>query len=208
MKKLIKGLHTFQTTIFPKKKGIFQDLIKGQKPEVLFITCSDSRINPNLVTSADPGELFIIRNAGNIIPDYKKGGGEWATIEFAIHALQVGHIIVCGHSHCGAIEAALHKKSMRSTPLLKSWIHENIDPTLQLIEDNYEQLTERSKINILTQENVLHQIENLKMNPAINKKLEDGSLTIHAWIYEFETGEIFSFNATKGQFEPIVKSSN
>src|SRR5438477_7372350 len=107
MKKLIKGLHTFQAEVFPIKKDYYKELIKGQFPEVLFITCSDSRINPHLITQTDPGDLFIIRNAGNIIPYYGSGGSEEATLEFAIHELGIQHIIICGHSYCGAIVASI-----------------------------------------------------------------------------------------------------
>ena len=189
MKKLITGLHKFQTEIFPGKKILFEDLVKEQTPEVLFITCSDSRINPNLITSTEPGDLFIIRNAGNIIPTYKFTGGEWATIEFAILVLNIKHIVVCGHSHCGIIQASINKANnkdnLNSMPSLSKWINENIEPTLNFVKKNYQNLDETSVIDILTQENVLNQIENLKTHPDINLKLIQGELIIHAWVFKF-----------------------
>src|SRR5688500_4044542 len=106
MQKLVDGLHRFQSEVFASQRTTFERLATGQSPEVLFITCSDSRIVPNLMTSTDPGDLFIIRNAGNIIPPYSPAsGGEQASIEFAVAGLGVQHIVVCGHSHCGAMKA-------------------------------------------------------------------------------------------------------
>jgi carbonic anhydrase len=205
MKKLIKGLHKFQKEVFPLKKNYFEELAKEQKPEVLFITCSDSRINPNLVTSTGPGDLFILRNAGNIIPPYGIASGEEATIEFAVVQLGVKHIIVCGHSFCGAIEAAIHPEQMIHMPDFQKWITTHISPTLDLIKQNYASLDSQSLLNVLLQENVLQQVENLKTNPAVVDRLQKNKLSIHAWIYKIETGQIFSYNLQEGQFELISK---
>lgn len=204
MKKLIKGLHKFQKEVFPIQKNFFQNLVKGQSPEILFITCSDSRINPNLVTSADPGDLFILRNAGNIIPPYSiVATGEAATIEFAVGQLKVKDIIICGHSYCGAIAAAFHLNKISKQPILKSWIENNILSTLELVKNNYQNLDKKSLLNILLQEHVLQQIENLKTYPIINEALSQNKLSLHAWIYKFEDGDIYSYNSQEGQFENI-----
>jgi len=200
MKKLIKGLHKFQTQVFPIKKDFFENLVKGQNPEVLFITCSDARINPNLVTLADPGEIFILRNAGNIIPSYGAGGSEEATIEFAIAKLKIKDIVICGHSYCGALEAATQLDTLKETPSLYSWIQRNIEPTVNLVKTNYTNGDQDNFLNILTQEHVLKQIENLKSHPVVNQAISENCLALHAWVYKFETGEIFSFDATEGQF--------
>lgn len=203
MKKLIKGLHKFQTEVFPIQKDFFHDLTKGQSPEILFISCSDSRINPNLVTSADPGDLFILRNAGNIIPTYAIQNSEAATIEFAVCELQIQHIIICGHSHCGALEATLHPDELIDQPSLSYWLNTNISPTLKMIHENYKNLTHAALMDILLQEHVLQQIENLKTHPVVNKAIANHMLTLHAWLYEFEHGDIFAFNIYNGQFELI-----
>ncbi len=203
MKKLIKGLHKFQTEVFPIQKDFYEKLTKGQHPEILFISCSDSRINPNLVTSAEPGELFILRNAGNIIPTYDAGGSEAATIEFAVSLLKVKDIIICGHSHCGAVEASLKLDTLSNQPSLHSWIKNNISPTLALVQENYPDIDRDSLIDVLSQEHVLQQIENLKTHPVITKMIAQQKLTLHAWIYKFESGDIFSFNQNEGQFELI-----
>jgi len=200
MKKLIKGLHKFQTQVFPVRRHFYENLVKGQNPEVLFITCSDSRINPNLVTSSDLGELFILRNAGNIVPAYGHHGSEEATIEFAIDKLKIKDIILCGHSHCGAVQAVTQLDDIKDTANLYAWIKKHIEPTLDLVKANYENLDHNTLLNILTQEHALKQIENLKTYPIINKAIAENNLSLHAWIYKFETGNIFYFDVHEGQF--------
>ncbi|MDR3646922.1 MAG: carbonic anhydrase [Candidatus Babeliales bacterium] len=204
MKKLIKGLHKFQKEVFPIQKNFFQGLAKGQNPEILFITCSDSRINPHLVTSADPGELFILRNAGNIIPPYSNlPTGEAATIEFAVGQLKVKDIIICGHSYCGAVEATFNLDKMVQQPILRDWLENNISPTLRLVNQNYKDLDRESLSDILLQEHVLQQLENLKTYPIINEAIAENKLVLHAWIYKFEDGDIYAYNSQEGQFENI-----
>lgn len=203
MKKLIKGLHKFQTEVFPIHKDFFEDLTKGQNPEILFITCSDSRINPHLVTSAEPGDLFILRNAGNIIPVYGSSGSEAATIEFALCELQVKHIIVCGHSHCGTVEGALDLAKFKNQPNLHTWISNHLTPTLHLVQKNYPNLDHNSLLNVLLQEHVLQQIENLKTHPVVAHAMNTHKVVLHAWVYKFEQGNIFSFNKQEEQFELI-----
>jgi carbonic anhydrase len=207
MKKLIKGLHKFQKEVFPLKKNFFEELAKEQKPEVLFITCSDSRINPNLVTTTEPGDLFILRNAGNIIPLFGTSIGEEATIEFAIEQLGIKHIIVCGHSYCGAIEAAMNPERMNNMPSLNKWITSNVSPTLDLIRKNYSNLDQNEMFDVLLQENVLKQIENLKSHPSVAKRLFGNEVSVHAWIYRIEVGTVYAFNAAEEQFELISKGS-
>ena len=122
MQKLIKGIHQFQSNHFASQRELFERLAHGQYPEALFITCSDSRINPNLITQSEPGDLFILRNAGNIIPPSGAGqGGEGATIEFAVAGLGVQNIVICGHSHCGAIKGLLEPESLRDMPSVVAW---------------------------------------------------------------------------------------
>src|SRR5271170_3206620 len=123
MQKLIQGIHEFQKENFVPLQGLFERLAKGQNPETLFITCSDSRIDPNLLTRSKPGDLFILRNAGNIVPAHGAGnGGEAATIEFAVAALGVKDIIICGHSHCGAMQSLLQPELVASLTAVSSWL--------------------------------------------------------------------------------------
>jgi len=137
MQKLLKGLHRFQNDLFGSQRELFERLAKGQHPEVLFITCSDSRINPNLLTQTEPGELFILRNAGNIVPPYGAiMGGEAATIEFAVAGLGVKDIIICGHSHCGAMKGLLEPSATRDFPALAQWLS-YAESTRRIVRDKY-----------------------------------------------------------------------
>lgn len=195
MRKLIKGLREFKATYFSSHRDLFEQLTHGQHPRVLFITCSDSRIDPNLITQAGPGELFIIRNAGNIIPPFgAANGGEGATVEYAIHALGVEQIVVCGHSHCGAMKGLLKlNKLQEDMPLVYDWLR-HTEATRRLIRENYVDYGDEELLEIAIAENVLTQIENLKTYPVVHSRLYQGKLRIYAWIYHIETGEVLAYD--------------
>lgn len=204
MEKLITGLHHFQSQIFASHKDLFERLSGGQSPDALFITCSDSRINPNLITQTDPGDLFILRNAGNIIPPYgASNGGESATIEFAVVALNVKDIIVCGHSLCGAMGGLLNPEKLHNLPAVAAWLA-HAEATKRIVKENYSSLSDAQLLNAAIQENVLVQIENLRTYPAIAARLSRGELNLHAWTYKIQTGEVFSYLAEDGQFLPLT----
>lgn len=203
MKKLIQGLRTFKSSYFCSHQELFRQLSHGQHPRVLFITCSDSRIDPNLLTQAGPGELFVIRNAGNIIPPYgSTNGGEGATIEYAIHALEIDQIIICGHSHCGAMKGLLKLSSLEEEmPLVYNWL-KHAEATRRLIKENYSHLEGEDLLEIAIAENVLTQIENLKTYPVVHSKLYQGKLKIYAWIFDIDTGEVMAFDAERHAYVP------
>lgn len=204
MQKLVQGIHQFREHIFRSEREFFERLILDQRPETLFITCSDSRINPNLLTQTRPGELFILRNAGNIVPP--AGGavtGELATIEYAVALLGVKDIIICGHSHCGAVQGLLTPQLMERLPALQAWMA-HADRTERVIREEYSHLTGDALVTAAVQENVLSQLENLKTHPSVAAALERGDLHVHGWVYKIETGEVFSYDPATGQFEPIA----
>lgn len=206
MQKLIEGIHKFHNEVFSSQVELFKKLEKGQKPQVLFITCSDSRINPNLITQTDPGDLFIIRNAGNIIPSYGPYvNGESATIEFAIEGLGIKDIIVCGHSHCGAMQALLKPELVEKMPSMQGWLR-NCDSTRRIVQEHYQHLQDEARLMATIQENVLMQIENLETHPAVAARRTKGNLRIHGWVYKFETGMVFKYDRESGQFVPLVQS--
>lgn len=210
MLKLITGLHHFQSRIFESHQELFERLAQGQSPDVLFITCSDSRINPNLITQTEPGDLFILRNAGNIIPPFgAANGGEGATIEFAIAALGVKDIIVCGHSLCGAVKGLLDLESIKHLPSVVAWLS-HAEATRRIVEENYKDsgFTAEQLLNVAIQENVLVQLENLKTHPAVAVKLARGEINLHGWTYKIESGQVFSYNSNSGQFDEIKDASN
>lgn len=204
MEKLISGLHKFRSEAFVNNELLFKRLVEGQAPEALFITCSDSRINPNLLTNTDPGELFIIRNAGNIVPTYQVGNGEAATIEFAVRKLKVQDIIICGHSHCGAISGIVNPHSLEELPALQAWLA-NSNSVRNILRTNYPDLSPSKVISIATQENVLVQVENLKTHPCVQEAIHKSNLKIHAWVYKFESGDVFNYDPLAQQFFPILE---
>jgi carbonic anhydrase len=205
MQRLIQGIHTFQEETFKPLHQLFERLAEGQNPETLFITCSDSRIDPNLLTRSKPGDLFIIRNAGNIIPAHgTNNGGEAATIEFAVSVLGVKDIIICGHSHCGAMKAILHPESTTDLPMMTSWLN-HAETTRRIVKDNYGHLEGEKLITATTEENVLVQLENLRTLPAVASRLVKGDLHLHGWVYKIETGEVFAYDPAVGQFTSVTE---
>ena len=200
---IIEGVQEFQTEVFQHKRELFASLEAGQRPHALFVTCSDSRISPGMITQTEPGDLFIMRNAGNIIPPYgAANGGEGATIEYAVLALDIPHIIVCGHSHCGAMKGLLHSEELTDMPSVSRWLR-HAEATRLMMRENYSHLPEDEKQTQAARENVLMQIENLQTHPAVAVRLAQRRLKLHAWMYHFETGEVFSYEPTLQKFVPV-----
>lgn len=203
MQKLVAGIHHFQANVFTSEREFFERMAHGQTPETLFITCSDSRINPNLLTNTRPGELFILRNAGNIIPPWgAANGGEGATIEYAVAVLGVRDIIVCGHSHCGAMKGLLDLDALGDLPAVRNWLG-HAESTRRIMRENYEHLEGDALVTATVQENVLAQLENLRTHPTVAARLARGELRLHGWVYKIEAGEVFSYDVTQEQFVSV-----
>lgn len=203
---LVRGIHHFQTHIFNERRKLWEELSSSQAPSTLFITCSDSRVVPNLFTQTEPGELFTLRNAGNFVPPYgASNGGEAPTIEYAVAILGVQDIVVCGHSGCGAIQALLNPESVKSMPSIAQWLNQ-AEATRRIIDENYADLSGDARLNVATQENVLVQVANLETHPSIRARLGRGDLTLHAWVYKFETGQVFAYSAEQERFVPLSES--
>ena len=200
MKKLIEGLRKFQDEVFPAKRELFEQLAGGQQPSTLFVTCSDSRVVPDLFTQSEPGELFVIRNAGNIVPPYTRpSGGVTATIEFAVVALGVRHIIVCGHTECGAMKGLLHPEALSEMPTVASWL-QHAESTRRVVVDNCGDLDEKAMVNELIRENVLRQLQNLQTHPSIASGLAAGTLSLYGWVYDSSTGQVDSYDNEKQSY--------
>jgi carbonic anhydrase len=213
MKNLMPGLRKFTENVFPIQKELFETLSQGQKPHTLLITCSDSRIDPNLLTQTQPGELFVIRNAGNIIPPFgSSGGGEEAAIEFAIDGLNVSNIVICGHSHCGAIAALMDKVDLNPLPSVKHWLRHAQSTKKRILS-----CSKRNDYSLsdVVEENIFAQIDNLKTHPSVSSALREDKIRIYGWIYQLETGEIRIFDQKSKQFvntsevkEELINESN
>ena len=206
MQKLVEGIHEFQCNVFSRQQKLFETLAEGQKPLALFITCSDSRIDPNLLTQTKPGELFIMRNAGNIVPAYGAvQGGEAATIEYAVRVLKVRDIIVCGHSHCGAMNGLLNLSQLDDLPAVRSWLS-HAEAARRIVIENYSHIQDpQARLTVTVEENVLVQVENLRTYPAVAAALSRRELTLHGWVYKFETGQVFAYSPEEAQYVSIEK---
>jgi carbonic anhydrase len=204
MKRILDGLTRFQQDIFPHDRELFERLASGQNPETLLLTCSDSRIVPELITQTQPGELFICRNAGNIAPPFgEHTGGVSATIEYAVMALNVRDIIVCGHSHCGAMRAVMDPAQLVGMPTVASWLR-HADRARLVLAEHYQHLDAAARLVMLTEQNVLAQLDNLRTHPSVASRLHGGRLALHGWVYEIETGVVRSYDPSARTFVPVI----
>jgi carbonic anhydrase len=202
VQKLEAGIHHFQANYFATNRKLFERLAeKGQRPETLFITCCDSRVVPNLITTAAPGELFIVRNVGNIVPSVERGvmGGVSAAIEYAVEVLEIGNVIVCGHTNCGAIDAILHPERVDHLKYISKWMRES-SRIPQLIEERYGYLDGEARMMAAVQENVLVQLENLRSFDFVTRRLDAGVLKMNGWVFKIATGEVFDYDPVSEQF--------
>ncbi len=194
--KLLKGIRDFKNNQFQEKKELISVLSKGQSPESIFISCSDSRIDPKYFTNANLGEIFTLRNAGNIIsPAGTAPSADATTLEYGIKALNIPHIVVCGHSGCGAMQGVMDPKLEEKLPHTHAWLCQ-CKPLLKNITAEQPEL----RLKQLIQANILEQIERLKSYDFINERVANHTLTLHAWYYEFETSEIYVYNFDKNEF--------
>lgn len=195
---LLQRLRHFHSDYFPTHQQRFQDLVtQGQHPNTLFIGCSDSRLVPYLLTGTGPGELFIVRNVGAFVPPYDQSHGlhgTMAAIEFAVLSLKVERIIVCGHSHCGAIRVA-YEGAPQEAIALKAWLKLADEALLPV------QLSDESLLRT-EQRSVILQLERLMAYPMVRREVEAGKLTLHGWHYVIEQGEIHIFDVQQGSFIP------
>lgn len=205
MDHVLSGVAKFQREVYPEKEDSFRQLAGGQQPEVLFITCADSRIDPNLITQTEPGELFICRNAGNVVPPHSnQTGGMTASIEYAVAALGVEHIVVCGHTDCGAMKGALSPESLASLPHVKEWLG-HCRAAVEVVREQKGELCEEH-LDCVTAENIALQLQHLRTHPSVAAKLAVGRLQLHGWLYNIETGEVFSFNEQTRSLEPLSRA--
>ena len=199
VEKFLKGVSRFQEHVYPKHRDLFERLALGQRPQALFITCADSRIDPCLLTQTKPGELFICRVIGNIVPAYPDMvGGVSATIEYAAGVLRVREIIVCGHTDCGVMKGALNPEALEAYPNVTAWLryagveHRDPDPDPEFLLR-------------LTEHNVVAQLRNLRTHPWVAARLDEGDLALHGWVYHIGRGTVTAWDEASGKFiEPAA----
>ncbi|MFT3848223.1 MAG: carbonic anhydrase [Propionivibrio sp.] len=202
MQKVIEGFLKFQKDVFPERTQLFKKLAQTQNPKVLFVTCSDSRVVPELVTQQDPGDLFVIRNAGNIVPSYgPEPGGVSATVEYAVSVLKVSDIVICGHSNCGAMAAISSNQNLDQLPAVAHWLR--YSDCAKAIVDAEHHATLHERTDALVRQNVIAQLANIRTHPSVAVALAQHRLNLHGWIYDIENGVIDALDGASGNFVPL-----
>lgn len=203
MEKLLAGVAQFQSEIFPAGRELFAGLAHEQHPRALFVTCADSRILPNLITQTDPGELFICRVMGGMVPAHGAQGGVSATIEYAVAVLRVRHVIVCGHSDCGALRVLLDPSTVAHLPSVHQWLSHG-EAARRIVLDNHAAEPPDEQARLLTRYHVATQLANLRTHPAVASRLAAGDLQVHGWYYDIEAGEVAVLDEPSGSFVPAL----
>ena len=203
MKRLIEGFEQFRNEVFPAQRDVFRKLAAGQSPSTMFITCADSRVMPELMFCAQPGELFVYRNIGNIVPPYAQHvSGVVAAIEYAVKVLKVGHIVICGHSDCGAMKALQNPALVQDMPSVAAWM-KHADVARYVVQHNGPGLQGTEGLRRVTEENVVGQLEHLRTLPTVAAALASGKLSIHGWVYDIEHAGQRAFDAQHGRFVQV-----
>lgn len=209
MKKLLQGIIDFRTHRIAEYRRNFSQLALGQAPDTLFIGCSDSRVVPNLFASTDPGDLFVIRNVGNLIPPCNAHGhsqgdkSEWAAIELSILHLNISDIIVCGHSECAAIHAIANGRHQIAGEHLQAWLENGEAAATMLAQIDFAD-TALAAHNQLSQANVLLQLTHLQTYPLIQERLQAERLQLHGWWFDIHSGNVYAFDPATRQFALIA----
>jgi carbonic anhydrase len=192
--KFLSGISRFRKHVYPKHQDLFEKLATGQRPEALLITCADARVDPSLLTQTKPGDLFVCRVIGNIVPPYPETiGGVSATIEYAAGVLRVPEIIVCGHTDCGVMRGALNPGALEGYPNVTAWLR-----YAQVEDRELEPSTEF--LLALTERNVVAQLRNLRTHPTVAARLDEGNLVLHGWVYHIGSGTVTAYDESSGKF--------
>ena len=203
LQKLVRGAATFGHDVFPRNLELYRRLAEGQSPHTLFIACADSRVVPELITQTEPGELFVCRNIGNIVPGFgEMMGGVSAVIEYAVVALRVRQIIICGHSECGAMKGLTAEQAVAdSMPTVQAWLR-NAEAARSVVLTR-ELGNGKALVQALVEENIRLQLMQLRSHPSVAARLAQGALTVHGWLYDIEHGTVSMLNEAEKRFEPL-----
>ncbi len=207
MERIIDGVLKFQREVYPSRKDLFHQLALSQAPDALFIGCADSRVVPVMLTQQGPGGLFVVLNAGNIVPPYGPApGGVTASIEYAVSVLGVPDIVICGHSGCGAMTALLNGvEKLNQLPAVAQWLH-YADDARKVIE-KCESTDSAVQLQAIVAENVLVQLANLLTHPVVAQAVSAKQLRLHGWVYNMVTGGVETYDAQTAKFVPISSTA-
>ncbi|MFC6619892.1 carbonic anhydrase [Novosphingobium panipatense] len=201
MNELIGRVFNFEKTLFPASSELFNKLTThGQSPKALMISCADSRIVPEQIMQADPGDLFVCRNAGNIVPPYAtQNGGVTSTVEYAVAALGVRDIIVCGHSDCGAMKALSDPTGLEAMPNVAAWLKHGA-AAAHIVSTCHSELDGKERVRAITLENIIAQINHLRTHPSVAAAIARGEMTLHGWMVDIHAGQVLGLNGETGEF--------
>jgi carbonic anhydrase len=205
MNELIGRVFDFQTRVFPDQSELYEQLATdGQFPKALMISCADSRVVPEEIMQAKPGDLFVCRNAGNIVPMFSENvGGVSSTVEYAVAVLGVRDIIICGHSDCGAMKALMNPASLEGMPSVTAWLHHS-HAARSVVSASYPDLSGPEAVRAAAQENVVIQLAHLRTHPSVAAAIARGEIALHGWFFDIHAGGVLALDGASGQFEPIV----
>jgi len=205
MEHIIDGVLRFQREVYPNSAALYRELAISQSPMAMFIGCADSRVVPEVLTGQDPGSLFVVRNAGNIVPPNSTvPGGVTASIEYAVAVLGIPDIIVCGHSGCGAMTAVLNGAGqLEKLPAVARWLH-YADAALAVVDADALGGSFESRLDSLVHENVLTQLDNLLTHPSVENAILNKQLRLHGWVYDIGSGQVDNYDARAGKFLPLT----
>jgi carbonic anhydrase len=204
LRRLLLGIQKFRNEVYPKQKQTYQQLVsEGQEPHTLFITCADSRIDPEALTQSGPGEIFVSRNIGNIVPAYGEMlGATSAVVEYAVVALNVAQVVICGHTDCGAMKALLHPEKLDSVPIVKAWLR-NADAAVSVAKAGHQHADEHAFVNQLIEHNVLLQLNHLRTHPSVAGRMAQGTLEVSGWVYDIAQGSVSIYDEDQRKFLPF-----
>ncbi len=199
MQKLLNGIQHFQDHVFPANRELFERLATGQQPEVLVIGCSDSRLALDFITQSSPGDMFVCRNAGNIVPPRHQAEATSAAIEFAVSALKIRHIVICGHTDCGAMKGLLHPEKLEHMPHVSRWLR-HAEGARRALDELHADCSEHEALVALTKLNVVLQLQHLESHPHVFAQMRAGALQLHGWVFQIENGAFEKWNRNDNQW--------
>jgi carbonic anhydrase len=205
MNELIGRVFSFGKEVFPRQSDLYAKLSEGQSPKALIISCADSRVAPEHIMQAAPGDLFVCRNAGNIVPPHSnQNGGVTSTVEYGVMVLGVRDIIVCGHSDCGAMKAVANPAGLDKMPNVAAWLRHS-EVAAHVVADAYPTISGKERVHAISLENIVAQLAHLRTHPSVAAGIARGDISLHGWFFDIGHGKILALDGSTGRFEQVIE---
>jgi carbonic anhydrase len=203
---LIGRVFSFEKQVFANQSALYSQLAThGQSPKALMISCADSRVVPEHIMQAAPGDLFVCRNAGNIVPPYaNQNGGVTSTVEYAIMVLGIRDIIICGHSDCGAMKAVENPEGLDKMPNVAAWLRHSCAAE-QVVREGYPEMEKADRVRAISLENVVAQLNHLRTHPSVAAGIARGEIALHGWFFDIGAGQVLALDGKTGRFVPLAE---